>query len=331
VNAHLRKWLTGIGVRQEYLCLALEKVSGAFSVRLTTRQDESSIEVTGSHLFLGYSPLIMAVPFAAEDGAASADEICLSFDAGQFAVDERWRGFAASRASVARLHLKRIAERRMGDTRLVFYAAVFGWHRMLGAFHRVMNDWLQRLKKKPAGNVALHGNLYEQVRIAYSVPRIISLVSVRDTDMGTGLMNLFPTDLHGPVGDSHYVSSLRVGGRACEQVEAARRLVISEVDAAAFQAVYRLGKNHMKPLADPATFDLHAQASATFGIPLPAAVVRYRELEWHDFFDWGIHRLFCYRVVHHEKVTDSARLAHVHNCYAQWRANVGLRTEYLLR
>jgi len=157
-------------------------------------------------------------------------------------------------------------------------------------------------------------------------------VSVADmTGMSPRLMNLFPTDLHGPVGDSHYVSSLRIGGRACEQVEAARRLAISEVDAAAFQAVYRLGKNHMQPMADPATFDLHATASATFGIPLPGAVVQYRELEWYDFFDWGIHRLFCYRVLHREKLSDAKRLAHIHNCYAQWRANVGLRTAYLLR
>ncbi len=328
MNRHLRKWLTGIGIKQEYLCLALEDITDTFSVHLTTRQDERSLDVSGSHLFLGYSPLIMAVPFAdADAGAARADEICLTFNAAGFDIDARWRGFPASSASVARLQLRKIGERRMGELLVVFYEGVFGWHRMLSPFHRVMNDWLQRLKKRPAGNVGLRGNLYEQVRIAYALPRIISLVSVGDATR----MNLFPTDLHGPVGDAHYVSSLRVGGRACEQVEAARRIVISEVDAAAFQSVYQLGKNHMKPLADPAAFDLHAAASATLAIPLPAAVVRYRELEWYDRFDWGIHRLFCYRTLHQERLADGRRLAHVHNCYAQWRANTGLRTEYLLR
>lgn len=328
VNRLLRKWLTGIGTRQEYLCLALEDLADTFTVHLTTREGERSLDVTRAHLFLGYSPLIMAVPFADADGAFSrADEACLSFDAARFGIDARWRGFAASRASIARLHLRRIGERRMGESLVVFYAGVYGWHRMLGAFHRQMNDWMQRLKKKPAGNVALHGNLYEQVRIAYALPRLISLVSVGDA----ARLNLFPTDLHGPVSETHYVSSLRVGGCACEQVESARRIVISEVDAASFRAVYGLGKNHMKPLADPAGFDLHAATSATFAIPLPAAVVQYRELEWYDSFDWGIHRLFCYRVLHREKVSDARRLAHVHNCYAQWRANSGLRTEYLLR
>jgi hypothetical protein len=327
VNRPLRKWLTGIGIKQEYLCLALEDITDTFSVHLTARQDERSVDVSGSHLFLGYSPLIMAVPFAGVDDAARCDEICLAFGVTGFGIDARWRGFPASSASVARLHLVKIGERRMGESLVVFYEGVFGWHRLLSPFHRVMNDWLQRLKKRPAGNVALNGNLYEQVRIAYALPRIISLVSVGDA----ASMNLFPTDLHGPVGDAHYVSSLRVGGRACEQVEAARRIVISEVDAAVSQSVYRMGKNHMKPLADPATFDVHAAASTTLAIPLPAAVVRYRELEWYDCFDRGIHRLFCYRTLHQESVADGRRLAHIHNCYAQWRADAGLRTEYLLR
>jgi hypothetical protein len=327
VNRHLRKWLTGIGIKQEYLCLALEDLADTFTVHLTTRDGERSLDVTRAHLFLGYSPLIMALPLAGDDAAARAGEICLSFNATGFRIDARWRGFSASRASVARLQLARIGERRMGENQVVFYAGVFGWHRLLGSFHRVMNDWLQRLKKKPAGNVPLHGNLYEQVRIAYAMPRMISLVSVGDSSR----MNLFPTDLHGPAGDAHYLGSLRVGGRACEQVEAARRIVIADVDAAAFQSVYGLGKNHMRALADPGGFDLHATPSATLAIPLPAAVLQYRELEWYDSFDWGIHRLFCYRTLHREKVADGKRLAHIHHCYAQWRADTGLRTEYLLR
>jgi hypothetical protein len=328
LNRHLRKWLTGIGIRQEYLCLALEDLADTFTVHLTTREGERSFDVTNTHLFLGYSPLIMAVPFADADGAAArAGEVCLSFDTASFGIDSRWRGFPASRASMARLQLRRIGERRMDRSLVVFYAGVFGWHRLLNPVHRALNDWLQRLKKKPAGNVALQGNLYEQVRIAYAMPRIISLVSV-----GDGVrMNLFPTDLHGRAGGAHYVSSLRVGGRACEQVEAARRIVLSEVDAGAFEAVYRLGKNHMKPLADANTFDLHPAVSATLGIPLPAAVILYRELEWYDSFDWGIHRLYCYRILHQETIRTGRRLAHIHNCYAQWRADRGLRTEYLLR
>ena len=324
----LRKFLTGIDIKQEYVCLALEDITDTFSVFLTTRHDDQSLDVTASHRFLGYSPLLMAVPFANEDTpAARATDICLSFTANDSTVDCKWREFPSSQASVARLHLKRIVERRVGETFLVFYEGTLGWHRLLGAFHRMTNRWLQQIKRKPAGNVSLGSNLYEQVRIAYSLPRIISLVSVGDG----ARMNLFPTDLHGPVGDGHYVSSLRVGGRACEQVEHCRRIAISEVNATAYKAVYRLGKNHMKPMDYASAFELHTTASATWAIALPAAVVHYRELEWYDCFDWGIHRLYCYRTVYSRRVSDFKRLAHVHNCYAQWRNDAGLRTEYLLR
>jgi hypothetical protein len=330
VNEQWRRMLTGISIKQEYLCLALEDFTDGFSVHLTTRHDDQASDVTASHVFLGYSPLVLAVPFAdaqAESMAAHADEICLTFTRQAFSSDHRWRNFPSSRAGIARLHLKQIATRRIGQQRVNFYEGVHGWHRLLGPFHRTANRWWQTLKKKPAGNVTLSPNLYEQVRIAYSLPRIISLVSVGDA----AGMNLFPTDLHGPVGEEHYLSSLRVGGCAREQVRQFRRIVISEVSATEFKSVYRLGKNHMLPLADRGNFELAESPSATLSLPLPRGVVRYRELEWYDTFDAGIHSVFCYRVLNCERRAEQPRLAHVHHCYAQWRSDAGLATQYLQR
>jgi len=328
VNDLLRSMLTGISIRQEYLCLALEELADTLSVHLSTRDSSETHDVTGTHLFLGYRPLVLAIPFEDADGAAArAAEICLGFQSGPFAADSRWRGFPAARDGIARLHLKKIQQRRVGDRLLVFYEGVFGAHRMLGAFHRFMNRWLEQLRQRPEGNVALDPNLYEQVRIAYSLPRIISLVSVGEGER----MNLFPTDLHGPVDEAHYASSLRIGGRACEQVQAGRRIAISEIAAGAFQLAYRLGKNHMQAPQARGAFELHASPSATLGLGLPAAVVRYRELEWLEHLDCGIHRLFTYRVLRDERVADRPRLAHVHKCYAQWRADRGQSTRYLLR
>lgn len=324
--------LTGISIRQEYLCVALEDLADTLSVHLTTRDGLESQDVTGSHLFLGYRPLVLAIPFEdAGAAAARAAEVCLSFQAGAFAAGGTWRGFPTAATSVARLHLRKIQERRVGDGLLVFYEGVFGAHRLLGAFHRVMNRWLEQLKSRPEGNVALDPNLYEQVRIAYSLPRIISLVSVGQGEGDRERMNLFPTDLHGPAGETRYASSLRLGGLACQQVEAGRRIVISEIAAEAFQLAYRLGKNHMRPLHEKSTFDLRTTASSTLGLGVPAAVVRYRELEWYEHLDCGIHRIFMYRVLHDEWVAHGPRLAHVHKCYAQWRADSGLHTQYLLR
>ena len=60
----------------------------------------------------------------------------------------------------------------------------------------------------------LPDNLYKQVQIAYSIPRNISLITVGQNDR----FNLFPTDLHGPVNEDHYIISLRHEGKACQQV-----------------------------------------------------------------------------------------------------------------
>jgi hypothetical protein len=260
----LRKMLTGIGIEQEYVCVALEDLPDTLSAHVTSRNDSRSLDVTHRHVFLGYCPLILAIPYEPdEEFAACEAEICVNFVATDFVVDRRWQNFPVSRDSVARLRLSRIHENRLNGRRLVFYQGELGWHRLLGGFHRSTNYLLQRLKKRPAGNIALAGNLYDQVRIAYSIPRIISLVSVGD---GT-LLNLFPTDLHGPVGERSYLSSLRLGGKACEQVEQHRRIAISEMGAAAYAKVYRLGKNHMRGLAEATGFDLHSTVSANLGIP----------------------------------------------------------------
>jgi flavin reductase (DIM6/NTAB) family NADH-FMN oxidoreductase RutF len=328
MNPRLRKLLTGIEVPQEYVCLALEDLRSPMTVYATAHAAAGAREVTSQHAFVGYKPAIIVLPVAlAACPVATESELCLSFVHGDFAINTRWNAFPTSRNSVARLALRRIREHQVDELRLAFYQGISGKHRFLNRLHRAANTCLEAAKRRPADNVGLPGNLYEQVRIAYSVPRLISLVSLGD-EHG---VNMFPTDLHGPVGAHHYVSSLRVGGKACAQVERYRRIVISEVDAAIFRQVYALGKNHMRDPAAAKNFDLHSFASASLGVPLPLGVVNYRELEWINYLEVGIHRIYCYRVLHTENVVRSKRLAHVHKYYVQWRQNAGLETQYLLR
>jgi hypothetical protein len=328
MNPRLRKLLIGIAVPQEYVCLPLEDLKSPLRVYATARDSIGARDVTSTHLLLGYKPAIIVLPVAGTDEPTATEaELCLSFVNGDFALDTRWKDFPTSRNSVARLALKRIREHRVDELTLAFYEGTSGEHRFLNRLHRAANNWLEARRKKPADNIGLPGNLYEQVRIAYSVPRLISLVSLGD-EHG---VNLFPTDLHGPVGARHYLSSLRIGGKACAQVERYRRIVISEVDAAIFRQVYAMGKNHMKDTTAPLNFDLHSAASTSLGAPLPLGVVSYRELEWVNYLEVGIHRIYCYRVLHAENVAASKRLAHVHKYYVQWRENAGLATQYFFR
>jgi hypothetical protein len=329
MNDKLRKALLGISVRQEFLCLSLEDFRNPLSVHVSRRNSDEVFDVTAGHLFLGYKPLILAIAAAAMPGgrALTDAEVCLSFNSDGFVPDADWRGFPSSRNSVARLHMRKLDRSEFRELPVSLYLGEYGQHRFINHVHQAINGFIERHRRRPAGNVALDGNLHDQVRIAYSVPRIIALVAVADRQ----LMNVFPTDLHGPVGADGYLSSLRVGGKACSQVESSRRLLVAEVDSGIHKAVYRLGKNHMKNMLAASAFELDSSISATFGIPLPAGAVKYRELEWDRFTQVGIHRIYYYRVVHEAAVGQSRRLAHVHQYYAQWRESRGLKTEYLLR
>ena len=59
--SRLKKFVTGLTVPQEYCCLGLEDFQNPLSVFLTVRDSDFSFDVTESHLFLGYKPLIMGL------------------------------------------------------------------------------------------------------------------------------------------------------------------------------------------------------------------------------------------------------------------------------
>jgi hypothetical protein len=166
------------------------------------------------------------------------------------------------------------------------------------------------------------------VRIAYAIPRVISLISVCKDN----LMNLFPTDLHGSVTDNFYTSSLRIGGKANAQVEGAGRIVLSEMHVDYFREVYALGKNHMKEMKSLDNFMLLQQRSAKLALPLPVGMLRYRELEILNSCSVGLHRIHLYKVLSDSLPAEGARtLAHIDHYYMQWRLNHALTSEALFR
>jgi hypothetical protein len=73
---------------------------------------------------------------------------------------------------------------------------------------------VEKFRRHQANSVNLPGNQKDQVKIAYSMPREISLVTLSNGK----LMNWSP-DLHGTVSRNTYVCSLRLGGLANQQVE----------------------------------------------------------------------------------------------------------------
>ncbi len=315
--------LNGLHYPQEYLCFAWESFQHPLQVFLAVN-GKIIKDITHSHLFTGYSPLIVTLYSPANNNQELPADIDIVYTPQPLQPNDHFE----KKDAIALLSLKMIRKQPAGGIVISYYEGVKGEHQFLSSFHQYMIGLNNRLYNKKTGNIFLHDNLYKQVQIAYSVPRNISLITVcKDS-----LYNLFPTDLHGPVNEQYYVCSLRHEGKACKQVEAAGRIVISQVHCDAYKMIYSLGKNHMQELKQKNELPFGESVSSFFHLPLPQPVLFYRELELMESFDHGIHKLLLFKIVSGKLVKDdSATLAHIHNVYATWRHNKGLPGNYLLR
>lgn len=330
LNKYVSRALFGVSIQQEYICVGLENCEAALFEFVGTGNDVC-FEVEGS-LFLGYKPLLLGFSFDVNSKEADAlqglDRICFSLAEKRPPLAGRWRGFAAPGNAVARLILRKVASRHLGNKVLHIFQGQAGNHNLLSGFHLRANRFREKMRRRKPDNVGLPGNLHDQVQIAYAVPRIISMVSLREA---SGKMNMFPTDLHGAVGGSHYVGSLRQGGKATEQIETHQTVALSTVSTEWSGRAYSLGKNHMSELKPQRDFQLFDAPSRLFSIPLPGAVLRYRELRRLDSIDIGIHRIHFYETLNEEIVKEGITLAHIHQFCAQWREDHQYTTEYHLR
>jgi flavin reductase (DIM6/NTAB) family NADH-FMN oxidoreductase RutF len=291
---------------------------------LTERESGTAIQV--NPIFIGYKPVIFALPD--NSNSLIAKEYCLNFISGaEFDTVSKWNGYPTSRNSVARMLVSFPPVKFKTLPGLTLLRGEKGEHLFLKGLHKTMNLFRDKLIKDKPGNVDLPGNLHDMVRIAYSVPRIIGLVSIVEGS----LMNLFPTDLHGQLDEKFYISSLRIGGYAQQQVEHGRKIVLCEIESDLFGEAYKLGKNHMKEFSPIRDFNLHASVSEKFGFPLPTGVLRYFELTVLESVDLGIHRIFLYKIENIVNVRSGNTLSHIHQYYAEWRRRNGMKTDLLLR
>lgn len=312
-----KKFLLGNNIPQEYLCLSEGLLIDSPIVKMNL--DGSSIDVTNNHLFLGYKPLIIGLIAGPNDthfGALKNTSI-IEFD------------FENSGKKIASLKLEYRDKINLGTTSIFIYEGINGTSKFLPAFYRFTNSIAGKLKPKKEGNVDLENNLYEQVKIAYSVPRPVRLISISKD----GLYNVFPTDLNGRIDNEHFAISLRLGGKANEQLNNIKQLVICDMDTNCYKEIYQAGKNHMKDLREPGIFDFGKEKSKTFGNLIPRGTKSYLELELINTPSkpLGIHNLNFLRIANEEKLAEGPVLHHIHRDYALWRKRQGLATNYLLR
>ncbi len=313
----------GLRYPQEYLCFANELFQDTLHAYLVCKEQVIK-DISSLHLFVGYSPLIFALSSLKETGPEQLSTIDILFTDKLLHQNETF----SQKDAIAMLTLKRIKQQVAGNNTIYYFEGLKGKHHFLSAFQQWIIGLNNRLTNKKAGNVFLHDNLYTQVQIAYSLPRNVSLITIRENER----YNLFPTDLHGQTDEQHYIISLRHEGKACQQVKQTRKILVTQIHSQFYKAVYALGKNHMRDCREKENFPFISPVSANLLLPLPESALFYRELELQDTFVHGIHRLFLFKILSQQQVQiNLSTLAHIHNAYATWRYNNHLPGNYLIR
>lgn len=274
-------------------------------------------DVTAGNLFLGYKDVLIGIVISNEVNLKELSNAELKFI-------EKKTGFTVANLALELDHIHPTTKNK-----LLIYKCRFGSHKFINPLQRYILKLRQSSKKKKMGNVDLPGNLYEQVKIAYSVPRKICLVTCGDN----GLYNLFPTDLHGMIDNENYVISLRISGKANEQVNKFRNICLSTMNINMYKYVYSLGKNHMREPAAKDAFVFSGQNSEKFTLPLPEGCIEYKELQLIDSVKAGIHNLNYFKIINTRQLNKKVEpvLSHIHRDYLAWLFKNGYKVNYLLR
>ncbi len=308
VKSVARRLFNGLYFSNEYICLNREAIIPDIKVMLET--GDSAYDVTDSHLLLGYKPLLIALP---KNGSyILSDPSTLNF-------------FTSGKlCGSIRLGLSDTFHENM-----ILFRGLSASHDLLTVSQKILHTLLRRGKRK---NDPLNPSkeLYDQIRVAYSFPRKISVITVGEN----GMYNAFPTDLHGEIhGQNNYIISLRENGEAYKQVIRAGRICLSTVSLAQFREVYALGKNHMQDLQPEKYFP---EKTLRFingsGIPVYGAANSYLILKVKSEQKAGIHHLITFFIEQRGQWENSpGTLAHIHSYYALWRKRNNYRDILFIR
>ncbi|CAN5391179.1 hypothetical protein BH10BAC2_BH10BAC2_47830 [soil metagenome] len=312
----------GFYYSREYICLPLEQHTFPLQV-LLVRESKVVKDITAMQVMVGISPLIIALPSLEEVDQENWQHIYTVYS--NSSIKE---GATVSNDKiVGSLQLEKIKNQKVGDFFIYYFEGIVGKHRFIPHINQIINRFYNSFYNRSKGNIFLKGNLYTQLQVAYSVPKIIALITVGCND----LYNLLPTDQHGQINNEYYIITLRKAGNACKQALDAGKIVLSNVYAGYYKEVYAFGKNHMQPLKEIDSFDFSGDRTQILNYPLPKHVIAYRELELAESFEHGIHRIFLFRILAYKKnIADLPVLSCIHNAYATWRFKQHLPCNHFL-
>lgn len=153
------------------------------------------------------------------------------------------------------------------------------------------------------------------MNVFFICPRPVVLVSVMHGNAG----NIFPMNLFGRIGDSHFAFALNSGRKAAPLVERAGRVALSSIPFEHAGLARQLGKNHRLEFVNWSELPFRTMLSAALGLPVPQFALRVREMEIEAVRRLGSHTLFFARLVHDERLSNGAQFCMIHGIYQAWR------------
>ena len=257
--------------------------------------DGKRIEFEKQPMFLGYKPLVMGVcvPYEQTELFRSARSIGLNYEN------------IKSNQKVARIDLKYDQQVELDDTTLLLFIGISSSQN----FERTVERWAfkvnQWLSTKSANNIDLSSTEYDQLKIAYSVPREIRMVTVRH-ELGA---NSFPIDLFGSAGMKHLILSLRHEKKSCSQILEAKQITMRHMFGTYAPIAYFTGRCH--------SMNWHKAV-------LPPDQIGKEEFEFKQIIgDYGVHRVILLSRISPTVAESPEKLVHVHRSYANWHIRQG--------
>lgn len=312
-------FLLGITLPQEYICAAFEDLDNKMKMFLES-PDRSLIDVTGNQIMLGYKPLLLGLmPVKNRKGIESGDGDIKILHIG-----------LSENEIIAKLRMKKVYTGFLDSQPIFILEGVRGEHYFTNYLQQRIQNFYYNLTADKVKNIFLEGNLYTQVKIAYSFPRLIYLISIGSNDA----FNIFPSDLSGKINSVFFAVSLRTDRKANRQVESSANCLISEMQAAAYKETYLLGQNHVRDLVttELLNIQLRTERSQKLKLPVPEKAAAYYELERLSKIEFGLHSLHFFKIINYVRLNESnSTLAHIHRDYAGWRIKRKMNAPYLLR
>ncbi len=162
--------------------------------------------------------------------------------------------------------------------------------------------------------------------VFYICPRPVVLVTVEHEGAG----NIFPMDLIGPTDSPWYSMALRSTSPAVRLMQQSGRMALASVPLSRKDAAYELGKHHKKTSIDWKELPFPTVASPCFGLHVPEAALRVREVQVQEFHEVGSHVLFI-TSIQRETVRrqipdgeDGRQLFHQYSSYREYLRQQGI-------